>query len=199
MGVDARSGVAQHQKVDDKKRLPTGTGWDGDTPIGDPTGSDGGGLAPVSSESERARRLHPRAGTSPTGVPTDRATARAALGKIDELTRRFDEHAERDEAELGEINDKLDDQARVLDVLRGETAGMRGTLSVVSQDLQHARDLERIEHAGEEQRATLAEQKSLEQIKAAAEAWPWKAKVILAIIGVITAALAIVSTLLARR
>lgn len=100
-----------------------------------------------------------------SGKPPDdgRATARKALAKIDELgrrfeehtssfekhtssmTKRFDEHAAEDREQFRKIDEKLDDQNKVLATLRENSASNTATLAGLSSELRHKRELEVVE------------------------------------------------------
>lgn len=88
--------------------------------------------------------IRPQLGRPSTQVgvidPGGRATARKALAKIDELGKRFDDHAEMDRAQLDEIKDeqrrtteKIDESMSTLSDLRVATA----TLTIEVRQMSH--------------------------------------------------------------
>lgn len=64
------------------------------------------------------------------------------MATLDDLSRRFDEHAELDRDQLGAIRGKLEEHSECLACLRESTAATSATVSAIRDDLRHARKLE---------------------------------------------------------
>lgn len=114
-----------------------------------------------------------------------RLTATAAFEKIEEvgdrLERRISEHAEHDEDALARLDLKIDAHSQSLGTLRETTAEMRGILKSIELDVSHQRELTRISEQAEA--AT-----GVEMVKLQRDKIPWRGKIILAVIGVVGAA-----------
>jgi hypothetical protein len=166
---------------DPKSPKPVHREWDADTPQGD-------------DDDHRERRRNPRAQTPRGGfqpLPEGRASATAAFHRIDELGRRFEEHAERDEKSLDDINMKLDAHGEVMSELRETAAATSASVGALSGELAHARNLQRI---GTEAEAA----KDVELVKLRRETIPWRYKMWIALFSTIAAALGALGAWLAK-
>ncbi len=135
----------------------------------------------------------PRPGTSDDRSRQSRALRRMEeLGaKLDQHAARFDEHADRDEAALAKLDLTLEAHSAVLGTVRESQAALRATLDAISIDMAHQRELQRTEAAAEAQ-------VDLEQARLQREAMPWKYKVILAVIALISSAIGAAVAVLAK-
>jgi chromosome segregation ATPase len=82
--------------------------------------------------------------TGVTDVPklAQSVSARAAFREIRELGKKFDKHAESDQAELKSINTTLSD-------LRASSSGTQSALEAMTDELRHRRGLERLRSEAE--------------------------------------------------
>jgi hypothetical protein len=59
--------------------------------------------------------------------------------RIDDLRKRFDEHAQLDREELGCIKEKLDEHGETLAKLRESAAGTKVALEALTDEMRHRR------------------------------------------------------------
>lgn len=86
-----------------------------------------------------------RPGARPATQPGPKASARAALERINDLRDDFAAHALADKEALARIDAKLDEHSETLTLLRESAAETKATLTVVRDmrdELRHARKLE---------------------------------------------------------
>ena len=112
---------------------------------------------------------------------------RAAFHKMDDLRRRFDEHAADDREELGRINSKLDKHGETLVQLRESSAGTKAALDAMTSELRHVRELRL---AGIEASTT----KTVAVEQTGRERMGWRYKLALAVLGGVGTGLGIVLT-----
>lgn len=152
------------------------------------------------SERDRFVPKHPRPASEPswdadTGVGEPprpgNASARAALEGIGAIARQLDEHSETDRRELDRINRKLDQHGETLTTLRESAAETRATVRSIRDSIQHQQQLQLAEVQGEQTAR-------VEKHKAERERMSGRTKVLLALIGVMSAAVTLLTTYLAK-
>lgn len=161
----------------------TSAGWDEDTPEV--------ASVPIADSSRAAADRGPRG--DQRGHSDGHNTARAAMAKIGELSKKLDEHSKFDKESLEKIDEKvgklddkfdrkIDDQSTLIGNLREDVAGATSAVEAMTSEMRHLRDLRRVEI---ESKTTTTV--ALEKTRRASIGWHSKAAI--AVVGVIGTAI----------
>lgn len=171
--------------------------WDDATPTATPP--------PIAVEQTSAMRAVSRLSTQPgAGVderrpasekPSEKTpsggSARAALAKINELGRKFDDHARMDKEALDAIHDTLREHSGTLGDLRESSAATTATLVAIKDELLHVRQIQLLKVEGEQKvqlvRVEGEVKTGLETARHQRIATSWRARILIALIGVLGA------------
>lgn len=164
-------------------RLTSTAGWDEDTPE----------VASVPLAESSRGTARPRATNPDDGRDSSRNTARAAMAKISELSKKLDEHSKVDKEGLDKIeakvekldvkfDKKIDEQAGLIGNLREDVAAATSSINSMTSEMRHIRDLRRVEIE-----STTTTTVALEKTKRASIGW--RSKATIAVVGALGTAI----------